>query len=274
VRGSPVRRYRPRVLGTLLNAAAIMVGALAGSLLGDRLPTRVRTGSTDVVGLFVLVLGLSDALRTFSPELREAVGPTAVLVVLGALVLGGIVGELVDIEARLGWIGERLRDRVLGAEDAGVAPEPSGPDRDVLEHPVVVTDPRHRFVEGFVLTTMIVCVGPLAIIGSLQDGLTGDIQLLAVKAVLDGSIALAFASVLGLGVAFAALPLLALQGTITLGAAAIAPALSDPMLLALTATGGVLVAGLGLRLLEIRAVRVANLLPALVLAPAAVALLT
>lgn len=262
------------MLGTLLNAAAIVVGALAGSVLGDRLPTRVRTGTTDVVGLFVLVLGLSDALLTFSPELRDAVGSAAVLVVLGALVLGGMLGELLDIEAGLAWLGARLRDRVLGPDEAGVLPEPSGPDRDVLEDPVEAHDPRHRFVEGFVLTTMIVCVGPLAILGSLQDGLAGDVELLAVKAVLDGSIALTFASVLGIGVAFAALPLFALQGAITLGAAAIAPALSDPMLLALTATGGVLVAGLGLRLLEVREVRVANLLPALVLAPAAVAALT
>jgi uncharacterized protein len=264
------------VLGTLLNAAAIVVGALAGSLLGDRLPARVRTGTTDVVGLFVLVLGLSDALKTFGPELRDAIGPAAVLVVLGALVVGGMLGEAIDVEARLTWVGERLRDRVLGPdtiETAGVRPEPSGPDRDVFEQPVVA-DPRHRFVEGFVLTTMIVCVGPLAILGSLQDGLTGDLQLLAVKGVLDGSIALAFASVLGLGVAFAALPLLLLQGSITLAAAGIAPALSDPMLLSLTATGGVLVAGLGLRLLEVREVRVANLLPALVLAPLATALLS
>jgi uncharacterized protein len=263
------------MLGTLINAAAIVGGALAGAVLGDRLPDRVRTGTTDVVGLFVLVLGISDALTTFSAELREALGPTAVLVVLGALVVGGIVGELLDLEARLAWLGGKLRDRVLGAEDeATLGPEPSGPDRDVLERPVVAHDPRHRFVEGFVLTTMIVCVGPLAIIGSLQDGLTGDVQLLAVKAVLDGSIALAFASVLGVGVAFAALPLLALQGSITLGAAALAPALSEPMLLTLTAVGGVLVAGLGLRLLEIREVRVANLLPALLLGPLAAMWLT
>jgi uncharacterized protein len=263
------------VLGTLLNAAAIGVGALAGSLLGDRLPSRVRTGTTDVVGLFVLVLGVADALTTFGPELRDAIGPASVLVVLGALVVGGAIGELVDIEARLAWLGERLRDRVLGPDTVtavGLDPEPSGPDRDVLERPVVA-DPRHRFVEGFVLTTMIVCVGPLAILGSLQDGLTGDIQLLAVKGVLDGSIALAFASVLGIGVAFAALPLLLLQGSITLAAAAIAPVLSEPVLLSLTATGGVLVAGLGLRLLEVRQVRVANLLPALVLAPVATGLL-
>lgn len=262
------------MLGTLLNTAAIVVGALAGSLLGDRLPARVRSGTTDVVGVFVVVLGLSDALETFSPELRDAVGPGAVLVILGALVLGGMLGELIDIEAWLGRVGERLRDRVLGAEAAGLDPEPSGPDRDVFEGHLVAADPRHRFVEGFVLTTMIVCVGPLAILGSLQDGLSGDIQLLAVKSVLDGSIALAFASVLGIGVAFAALPLLVLQGSITLAAASIAPVLSDPMLLALTATGGVLVTGLGLRLLEVRQIRVANLLPALFLAPLAVALLS
>ncbi|MTV25215.1 DUF554 domain-containing protein [Nitriliruptoraceae bacterium ZYF776] len=260
------------MLGTLVNVAAIVIGASAGALLGGRLPARVRTGTTDVVGLFVLVLGVSDALVTFGDDLRVALGAAGVLVVLGALVLGGAVGELVDLEARLTWVGGRLNDLVRRGEPSLAAA--SGPGREAIERPVAPHDPRHRFVEGFVVTTLVVCVGPLAILGALQDGLSGDVQLLAVKAILDGAVALSFASALGIGVAFAAAPLLVWQGGITLGASAIAPLVTDPMLLALTATGGVLVVGIGLRLLEIRQVRVANLLPALLLAPLGAALLT
>lgn len=122
------------------------------------------------------------------------------------------------------------------------------------------------------VTTLLVCVGPLAVLGAVQDGLTGSLDLLAVKSVLDGFAALAFASALGVGVAFAALPLLLYQGGLSLAAAAVGPLATDAMIAALGAVGGFLVVGIGLRLLEVRAVRVANLLPALVVAPLAVAL--
>ncbi len=257
--------------GTLLNVAAIVIGALAGVALGGRLPTRVRSTVTDVLGLFVLVLGISGALETFGTELQQAMGRGAVLVVLGALLVGGIVGELVDIERRLTRVGEWLRDRFLGPDEP-LEVEPSGPDREAIEDTHLAHDPRHRFVEGFVVTALVVCVGPLAILGPLQDGLTGDYQILAVKSVLDGFAALAFASALGVGVAFAALPLLLLQGAVSLGAGTLDSVVTDPMLASLTALGGFLVIGIGLRLLEIRPVRVANLLPGLVLAPLAVAL--
>lgn len=257
--------------GTFINAGAIILGAGAGTLLGGRVPHRVRTTVTDALGIFVLVLGAADALTTFDDELAAALGSAAVLVILGSLLLGGVLGELVDIEQRLTTLGGWLRDRVTGGRER-MAAEPSGPDRDVLEETHAIHDPRHRFVEGFVVTSLIVCVGPLAILGSLQDGLTGDFQLLAVKAMLDGFAALAFASVLGIGVGFAVLPLVVLQGSITLAAGTLQGVLTDPMLAALTAVGGFLVMGIGLRLLEIRPVRVANLLPALVLAPLAVAL--
>jgi len=128
-------------------------------------------------------------------------------------------------------------------------------------------DPRRLFVEGFVVTSLIVCVGPLAILGALEDGLTDGFELLAVKSMLDGFAALAFASVLGIGVAFAALPLVVLQGGITLAATGLQDLLSAPMLAGLTATGGFLVMAIGIRLLELRPIRVANLLPSLVLAP-------
>jgi uncharacterized protein len=259
------------VTGTLLNVAAIVGGTAVGIALGGRLAERVRGTLTDLLGLFVVVLGISDALETFGPELAGTLGRAAALVVLGSLLLGGVLGEVVDLEARLTRVGEWLRDLVMGGREPQ-EPEPSGPDRDVLEQPHRPHDPRHRFVEGFVVTTLIVCVGPLAVLGALQDGLTGDYQLLAVKAVLDGSIALAFASVLGVGVAFAALPLLVWQGGLTLAAAAIGGHVTDPMLAGLTAVGGFLVVGIGLRLLEVRAIRVANLLPALVIAPLVIAL--
>lgn len=257
------------VTGTLINVAAILVGAGVGVALGGRLADRVRGTITDVLGLFVVVLGLSDALTTFGPHLAETLGRVSVLVILGSLLIGGTLGELVDLEARLAAVGMWLRHRVLpGAVPA--EPEPSGPDRDAFEDPLRSHDPGHRFAEGFVVMTLVVCVGPLAILGALQDGLTGDYQLLAVKSVLDGSIAVAFASVLGVGVAFAVLPLLLWQGGIAVAAGSLDGIVSEAMMAGLTAVGGVLVVGIGLRLLEVRSVRVANLLPSLLIAPAVI----
>lgn len=260
--------------GTFLNVGAIVVGALAGTALGGRLPTRVRGTVTDVLGLFVVVLGITDALDTFGPELAGRLGRGAVLVVLGSLLVGGILGELVDVEARLTRVGEWLRDLVLGRDAVILHATPAGGQRgrEAPEKGDPAASKGARFVEGFVVTTLLVCVGPLAVLGAVQDGLTGSIELLSVKSVLDGFAALAFGSALGIGVAFAALPLLLYQGGLTLAAAAVGPVATDAMVAALGAVGGFLVIGIGLRLLEIRAVRVANLLPALVVAPLVVAL--
>lgn len=238
--------------GTLLNVATIVGGAGMGVALGGRLPERTRSAITDLLGLFVVVLGLSDALTTFGPELAVTLGRGAVLVVLGSLLVGGIVGQLIDVEQRLELFGVWLRERTSRSEDS--------------------SDTRARFLEGFVMTSLIVCVGPLAVLGALQDGLNGDIRLLAIKSVLDGSVAVAFASALGIGVAFAAIPLLLWQGGLTLLAGAVGAGVSEVMVASLTAVGGFLVMGIGLRLLEIRPVRVANLLPALLIAPLVVAL--
>lgn len=255
--------------GTLVNAGAIVVGAGIGTLLGGRLSLSVRSTVTDVLGIFVLVLGTADALGAFGGELEQVLGAAAVLVILGSLLLGGVIGELLDIEGRLERFGAWLRDRVLGVE-AGATLEDA--DAGPMAVPADLGDPRQRFVEGFVVTSLIVCVGPLAILGPLEDGLTDTFQLLAVKSMLDGFAALAFASALGIGVAFSVLPLVALQGTVTLAAGALQSVMTDPMLAALTATGGFLVMAIGIRLLELRQVRVANLLPALVLAPLVVGL--
>ena len=185
------------------------------------------------------------------PDLADAVGTSApVLIVLGSVLIGGICGSLLRIEDRLEGMGDAIRRRV---------PHGRGGDRD-------------RFVEGFVTASLVFCVGPLTILGSLDDGLGRGIDKLALKATLDGFAAIAFAASLGWGVAASALVILVVQGTLTLLGALLGDLLPDAQLAALTATGGLLLVGVGLRLLRIRPVPVADLLPALAVAPLLVAI--
>lgn len=232
--------------GTLINAAAVLAGTALGTLLGGRLPERIRETVLHGLGLFTLVLGVSQGLEAFRPPLAD-VTRGAVLIVLGSVLVGGVLGELLRIERGLDRAGEALKAR-FGRGQA-------------------------RFTEGFVIASLVFCVGPLTILGSIQDGLTGDYQLLAIKSLLDGFAALAFASALGWGVGFSVITILVYQGALSLAASALAGAFSDAMIAAMSAVGGILILGIGLRLLSLREVRVANLLPALVLAPAAVATL-
>ena len=235
------------MIGTLINFVAIVVGTAIGLLLGNRLPERIRRTVTDGIGLFVVVLGVANALETFGPGLANVLGRAAVIVILGSVIAGSVLGELLDLDGKLTRIGERLRDRF--AKDDG-----------------------SHFVEGFVAMSLIACVGPLTLLGALQDGLSGDYELLAVKSMLDGFTSLALASVLGIGVGFSALTVLVVQGAIALGASALSGGVDDALITAMTAVGGFLVVGIGLRLLDLREVRVANMLPALVVAPVVVAL--
>lgn len=232
--------------GTLINAAAVLAGTVLGTLLGGRLPERIRETVMHGLGLFTLVLGVSQGLEAFRPPLAD-VTRGAVLIILGSVLVGGVLGELLRIERGLDRAGEALKVR-FGRGQA-------------------------RFTEGFVVASLVFCVGPLTILGSIQDGLTGDYQLLAIKSLLDGFAALAFASALGWGVGFSVITILVYQGALSLSASALAGAFSDAMIAAMSAVGGILIIGIGLRLLSLREVRVANLLPALVLAPAAVAVL-
>jgi uncharacterized membrane protein YqgA involved in biofilm formation len=234
------------VTGTLINAAAVLAGTAVGTLLGGRLPERIRETVMHGLGLFTLVLGLSQGLEAFRSPLSD-VTRGAVLIILGSVLVGGVLGELLRIERGLDRAGEALKAR-FGRGQA-------------------------RFTEGFVVASLVFCVGPLTILGSIQDGLTGDYQLLAIKSLLDGFGALAFASALGWGVGFSVITILVYQGALSLSATALAGAFSDAMIAAMSAVGGILIIGIGLRLLSLRDVRVANLLPALVLAPAAVAAL-
>lgn len=231
-----------RGLGTLINLVAIVAGTAVGLVIGPRIPDRVRTTVLQAVGLVVVVIGVSQAADS-----RNIVFP------LVALVIGGVVGELLRLEDRLDHLGERLRARV----------ERRSPGADAAPS---------TFVEGFVAATLLYGVGPLAILGSIDDGLRGDPQLLIVKAALDGFVSIVFASTLGWGVGFSALPILAYQGTLTLLAGAADRVLTARMVTEMTAAGGVMVMGIGVRLLDLKQIRVASLLPALALAPIGVAL--
>ncbi|HUP85764.1 MAG TPA: DUF554 domain-containing protein [Acidimicrobiales bacterium] len=221
-------------LGTAINVATIVVGTGVGLLVGGRLPERARTTVLQSVGLIVVALGVGQAIRT-----RNIVFP------LVAIVAGGLLGEALRIEERLESLGDRIRRRVGGEE--------------------------HTFVEGFVVASLLFCVGPIAILGSISDGLENNIGLLVVKSALDGLVSVIFAATLGWGVGFAALPVLVYQGLLTLLAGRADTVLSDRMILEGAATGGIMVMGIGVRLLDLKQVRVGSLLPALALAPALVA---
>ena len=230
-----------RGIGTVVNVVTVLLGTMAGVVLGNRLPERLRTAVLQAVGLVTLVIGARDALGT-----RNIVFP------LVALILGAAVGEALRIEDRLEALGGAIRRRF---ENDG-----EGDDS--------------RFVEGFVAASLLFCVGPLTILGSIRDGLGGPdhAQLLLVKAALDGTVAIAFASTLGWGVGFSALTIVVAQGTLTLAAGAADRVLTDRMIVEMSAAGGVMVIGIGLRLLDVRKVAVGSMLPALVLAPIGVAL--
>ena len=250
--------------GTLVNVATVLIGASIGLLLGHRLPLRTRRTVTDALGLVTLLIGALSAVEVTSPELAAAVGRSApVLIILGALLIGGIIGSLIDIEARLEQFGDWLRRR-LSRTPAGALT--SGADvGDVAA--------RARFIEGFVTASLVFCVGPLTILGSLSDGLGLGPDQLLLKAALDGFAAIAFAASLGAGVLASALAVAVIQGGLTLVGFAIGDFLPAAHLAAITAAGGLLLLGVAFRLLQIKQVPVGNLLPALLIAPLLVQLL-
>ena len=254
-------------LGTLINVAAVLLGSSIGVGVGDRLPRRTRDVVTDGVALVTLMVAVLDGASVLSPALTSAVGSSApVLIVLGSILTGGMAGSLLRIEDRLNGAGallQRKLSRSAGVRD--VVPE-GGLAEGVVEG-VVTGAERERFIEGFVTASLVFCVGPLTIIGSLQDGLGQGFSQLALKSVLDGFTSIAFAASLGWGVAAAALSVLVIQGSLTAAAAALGGLIPPSGIAALTATGGLLLAGIGLRLLRVRTVPVADLLPALVVAP-------
>jgi uncharacterized membrane protein YqgA involved in biofilm formation len=224
--------------GTLLNVATVLIGGTLGLLFGRRVPERLRATVVNGLGLFVAALGLQMFLKTENA-----------IIVLGSLLIGALLGEWWRIEDGLQALGQNLERRFTtnaeGTEGAS-----------------------SKFVRGFLTTSLLFCVGPITILGSIQDGLTGDYNLLAVKSVLDGFASLAFASTLGPGVLFSSLVILVYQGGISLLAAQLNAVVTSSMMGEMTATGGVILMGLALSsLLEIKKIRVGNFLPALAIAP-------
>ena len=227
--------------GTFLNIATVLIGGALGLLFGARLPARFRETVVAGLGLFTAAIGLDLFLDT-----RSAI------VVLGSLLLGGVIGEWAQIEMGLARLGDWLRARFASRSEGGSA----------------------RFVRGFLTASLVFCVGPMTILGSIQDGLTGDFQLLAIKSVLDGFAAMVFASTLGIGVLFSTLVILVYQGALTLMASQAQAVFSEAMIIELSATGGVLLVGIAVSsLLELKPIRVGNIIPALILAPLIVFLL-
>lgn len=234
--------------GTVVNVVAVVIGATVGVLVGHRLPQQTRELVTQILGLFTLVIGASSVASGMSAAFAEAVGPQArLLIVLGALLIGGIAGSLLQLERRLDRGAELLHDRFAARSEGST------------------------FVEGAVTSTLVFCVGPLSILGSLSDGLGHGSEQLLVKSVMDGFAAIAFASSLGIGVMASVIPLAIYQGLLTLLGFALGNFLPVAQIDALGAAGGVILLGLGIRLAGIKPIPVGDLLPALVLAPLLVA---
>ena len=221
--------------GTFLNIATVIIGGMIGLFFGARIPDKLKETVIAGMGLFTAAMGLQMFLKTENP-----------LIVLGSLLIGTLLGEWWRIEDGLHNLGKFLERRFSKSDDDG----------------------SNKFVRGFLTASLLFCVGPMTILGSIQDGLTGDYNLLAVKSVLDGFASLAFASTLGVGVMFSTIVILIYQGGVSLLAAQLNAIVTASMMNELTATGGVILLGLAISsLLEIKKIRVGNMLPGLLVAP-------
>jgi uncharacterized protein len=256
IHGAKARKVEKNLSGTLLNCIAILFGSLIGVMIGDRLTHSMRESIMAGLGLIVLVVGMQNAFRTGN-----------ILIPLLGLLTGTIIGELLDIDGAVkrfgGWLQARVQRNAAPDDEAAAA--------------------RIRFINGFVTASLVFCVGPLAVIGSVKNGINaGDVQLLAIKSALDFFASIAFAASLGIGVAFSILPTLAIQGGFAVVGIAFAGALSasgalnsDNMYLReLTGVGGVMLMGIALILLNLKQVKVANFLPGLITTPLLVLIAT
>lgn len=235
-----------RTSGTWINVATVLLGTGVGLLLRYRLPTTMQQIITQAVGLLTLVIGFTMSGSLFEVEAGLIDG---VILGLLALVVGGLLGEWWQVEKRLVAIGDSLKAQVKGGG---------------------------RFTEGFVAASLLFCIGPMTIIGSLNNGLSGDNTLLTLKATMDGVASIALTGSYGIGVGFSAITVLLVQGGLSLLAGGLATVLvdpaADPHVLLTTGIGGMMIIGLGLNLLEIAKIRIASFLPALIVAPLVVAI--
>lgn len=230
------------MIGTLINFGTILVGGLIGLLLGSKLADRVKRTVVVGLGLFTLVYGISLFIKTSNS-----------LIVLGSVLIGILLGEWWRIEEGLEKLAVWLEKKFNKGNQ---------------------TDGKEKFIKGFLTATLVFCIGPMAILGSIEDGLTGNFNTLAIKAILDGFAAMAFASSLGVGVLFSSVMVFLYQGTISLLAAQVQTVITTTMLTELTATGGVILVAIAISsLLELKKIRTASFLPALLTAPIIVTIL-
>ena len=230
--------------GTIINVAAVILGSLVGLLVGNRIPEKTRQTLISVMGLYTLAYGVFIFTKTQN-----------MLIPLLSLVMGTIIGELLKIEEGLNSLGERIQRKLA------------------IWNPNL-TGESQKFVTGFVSASLLFCIGPMAILGSIQDGISGDFQMLAIKSLLDGIGSIAFASTLGVGVMFSAVVILVYQGAISLLSGWIGQGFGDAAVAEMTATGGVILVGIGIsNLLQIKKIRTGSFLPAIFLAVLIVLLL-
>ena len=218
--------------GTFVNVLAIIIGSFLGILFRGRFTENIQKIVMQGISLAVILIGLEMAL--------SIEGSNELLIVIFSLVIGGICGELLKIEKHLEGFGEKIKGKFESKNDL--------------------------FVQGFVQTSLIYCVGAMAIMGAIQEGIQGDPSLLFTKSLLDGTTAIAFASTAGIGVMFSAIPVLIYQGTITLFASQVELILTPEVIGQLTATGGLLIVGIGLNILEVAKIKVGNMLPSILVA--------
>ena len=214
------------MLGTIVNVIAIILGSILGILIKSRFPERVNKIIFQVIGLFTITLGITMAVKTNN-----------FLIVAFSLIIGSVFGEIIGIENYLERLSDKLKNTLKNSSD--------------------------KFTEGFVTATLIYCIGPMAILGSIEEGLGNSLNLLFAKSVLDGVASIALSSALGIGVMFSAIPLLLYQGGLTLFASYVSNYLNDALIVELSAVGGILLLGLGMNIAEIKKFKVVNMLPSL-----------
>lgn len=214
--------------GTLVNAASVILGSLLGIVLRSGLPEKIKRIVFHGVGLVTLFMGFQMSMKTSN-----------IIILFFSILIGAVVGEALDIEEHIGKIGNFIKSKLGSGED--------------------------KFVEGFITAFLIFCMGPMTIVGSIEDGLYKNPSILYAKSILDGFTSISLASILGLGVLFSSVPLLLYQGGITMLASLAKIFFTETIINELSAAGGIILIGLGINILEIRKIKVANLLPSLVI---------
>lgn len=225
-------------LGTLANGAAVIIGGFAGLLIKGGLAERFKETIMQALGLSVIFLGIAGAMEGMLRVVDGTLTTEGTMMMIASIVLGAIVGEWLNVERRLEQFGFWLRKKVKSEGD-------------------------NQFIEGFVTSSLTICVGAMAIVGALEDGLTGDASMLIAKAILDGVIILVYATIFGKGCIFSAIPVVVLQGTITIFAHFLAPIMTDAMIGNLSFIGSMLICCVGVNLMFQTKIKVANMLPAL-----------